>query len=278
MESYERFYNASFIWNRKMMAFLGHDIYDKDFKPNIRMFIVYAISAIFVCFIIYTVCFYDNFVRFFNILYISLAVQVKSVLKYFQQKFYPLFRSTNFIHHFIYWQGGFKIYNSRYSLDFMRMITHIEQLFKLHIKTKSKTRQLLFQRFSFYSDLIVKCGCVMYLGSTSLCLPFVIYVYVFMNERVPLILIYVPGLDETTLSGYCILICIQFLAALMASTGLCCCDSFYALILSNTPIMSRLIEDEVNQLNKTLDETPNDVRTWKYQFQNIVIMHQELLM
>lgn len=42
--------------------------------------------------------------------------------------------------------------------------------------------------------------------------------------------------------------------------------------------MARLIEDEVNELNKTLEESPTDVSLWKYQFHNILMMHQELLM
>lgn len=57
------------------------------------------------------------------------------------------------------------MYNVRYSTEFSEMITFIKRMFESHIKTKSKIRQQLFERFALYTDLIVKIGSLMYIGA-----------------------------------------------------------------------------------------------------------------
>lgn len=158
------------------------------------------------------------------------------------------------------------------------MISFIKLLFEKHISSKSRERLLLFEHFAFYSDLIFKVGLVMYGGSSFMFFISPIYAYIFENRLEPLILLYVPGLDEKTMTGYFVLISIQFFVMVMASVGMGSCDVFYALILSNIPIMARLIEDEVHTLNKALEQHPYKNRVWFFQFRNIVMMHQEMSM
>lgn len=154
------------------------------------------------------------------------------------------------------------------------MITFIERMFESHIKTKSKVRQMLFKRFALYTDLIVKFGSIMYFGAGLMFLPYPIYMYICENQNELLIPAYIPGMDSNTPSGYCILMLAQAFTLSIGSAGLCCCDVFYALILSNVPIMARLIEDEVHQLNEMLEENSYD--TWTRQFCTIIMMHQKL--
>lgn len=167
------------------------------------------------------------------------------------------------------------MYNSRYSLDFLKMITFIENLFKLHIKSKSQVRLQLFQRFAFYTDLIVNLAKIMYFGSPFLVLPYPVYMYYFHDQRIPLIALYIPGIDENTTTGYCILICIQFVLMVITAVGMNAVDVFYAVILCNVPILAQLIKDEINQLNSTLASNPSDTHTWKFKFQNILKMKRE---
>lgn len=98
MDSYERFYNATFIWNRKMLTIMGHDIYDKNFKPHTLTFIVYAFAAVLIFFSIYTFCCYDNFVRFNEVLYLSLSVQVKFTCKMIKSIKRVNFKQSHHIH------------------------------------------------------------------------------------------------------------------------------------------------------------------------------------
>lgn len=65
--------------------------------------------------------------------------------------------------------------------------------------------------------------------------------------------------------------------------GMVCTDSFYAVLLVNVPIQSRLIEIECLELNKLLEE--DDIQKihkkrphiWKQRFHNILLMHLEAI-
>lgn len=153
------------------------------------------------------------------------------------------------------------------------MITLIERMFESHIKTNSKSRQMLFKRFALYTDLIVKCGLVMYLGAFIMFLPYPMYMLRFENQKELIIPLYIPGIDHSTSSGYFLLMVMQVSIMFLGAVGLCCCDVFYALILSNVPLMARLIEDEVHQLNEMLEKSKD---SWTHKFLTILMMHQKM--
>lgn len=80
MESYEKFYTATFVYNRAMLRFVGHDIYDKNFKPSVRSYFMYLIYAIIIGLVIYTVIISDNFTRLVNIFNEGLLIQVNRLV------------------------------------------------------------------------------------------------------------------------------------------------------------------------------------------------------
>lgn len=99
------------------------------------------------------------------------------------------------------------------------------------------------------------------------------YMYILKDQKELMLPIYIPGIDHTTTSGYYILMLIQLFIMFLGSFGLSACDIFYSLIFSNVPIMARLIEDEVNQLNEKLEKNSNETN---HQFWTILMMHQRM--
>lgn len=156
------------------------------------------------------------------------------------------------------------------------MVEFIKHLFESNIKTKSQVRLMLFKRFALFTDLIVKIGCVMYFGAAVMFIPYPMYMYLVENQNELLIPAYFPGIDISTPSGYCISMIIQASVLSLGCVGLSSCDVFYALVISNVPIMARLIEDEVNKLNEMLETNSNSA--WVHQFYTILMMHQKMKM
>lgn len=78
MDSYKKFYTATFVWNRKMLSILYHDIYDENFVPGIVTYFFYALNITFASLIIYTMIYYDFFIRLNCILYLALSIQVSA--------------------------------------------------------------------------------------------------------------------------------------------------------------------------------------------------------
>lgn len=166
------------------------------------------------------------------------------------------------------------MYNARYSLDFLKMISFVKHLFKLHIKSKSPQRLDLFRRFAVYNDMTVKLGVLLFFIGGLTFFIFPIYKYFFDNQLVPMMLIFIPGIDHSTTKGFIILSIIHCFLAALGIIALSSCDVFYALMICNVPIMGRLIEDEVNQLNQSLTDSESVESI--YRFRNVLLMHQEI--
>lgn len=151
----------------------------------------------------------------------------------------------------------------------------IDQLFKLNLKTRLIARQNLFQRFANYTFYLVLLGIVIY--SLSI-LPYLVYpvaIYYIEGKLVPIVPIFIPGIDEETVSGFLILSAIHIFIIFAAAFGMASVDIFYAILLVNVPIMARLIEIECTDLNNMLREKSNNSILWKHRFKNILIMHLE---
>lgn len=117
----------------------------------------------------------------------------------------------------------------------MKKIYFIQHLFKVHIKTESKVRRALFERFAFYNEILFIVGVMVYCGAAASFFPYSIYMYLFEDKRVPLLSMYIPGIDENTLVGYFTLITLQILLLILAIIGMSACDIMYAMMLANIP-------------------------------------------
>lgn len=118
----------------------------------------------------------------------------------------------------------------------------------------------------------------MYVGSALLLLPYPIYMYFIEHQKVPVLVLYIPGIDENTEFGFWMLNSLNFMMMILGSFGMSATDIFYALMLCNIPIMARLIEDEINELNEIIEENITSTPVWKSKFRNILMMHREMAM
>lgn len=155
-------------------------------------------------------------------------------------------------------------------------IYFIQHLFKVHIKSKSPVRLALFERFAFYNQLIFQIGLFIYICAAISFFPYPIYMYVMENKRVPLLSMYIPGIDETTAIGHITLIALQTPLMFLAILGMSSCDIMYAMLIINIPIFARLIEDEINQMNEILEKNSVKVHVWTFRFRNLLLMHHEM--
>lgn len=169
-----------------------------------------------------------------------------------------------------------KLYNVRYSAELIKKIYFIQHLFQEHIATKSSVRLALFARFAFYNQSIFLVGMAVYICAAISFFPYPFYMYIMHNKRVPLLSMYIPGIDETTFAGYIALISVQTPLMFLAIIGMSSCDIMYAMMLVNTPILARLIEDEIDQMNEMLCANSVKPHVWKYRFRNLLLMHHEM--
>lgn len=103
--------------------------------------------------------------------------------------------------------------------------------------------------------------------------PFV--TYYLERKFVPLVFVFFPGVNEETVNGYITLTCLHIFLLFISSLGLAGVDIFYAVLLVNIPIMSKLIEVECKDLNRILAKNSKRDYLWKQRFQNILLMHLE---
>lgn len=143
------------------------------------------------------------------------------------------------------------------------------------MKTKSNVRQRLFQKFATYNFYVVFIGIILYALSAIAYLVYPFIMYYLERKFVPLLTIFVPGVDEKTIDGYITLSCIHIIILLVASLGLAGVDLFYAILLVNIPVMSNLVKIECTDLNALLKEKPKLDYLWKQKFKNILLMHLE---
>lgn len=169
-----------------------------------------------------------------------------------------------------------KLYHIRYVEDFQWLIYFVQNLYEIHIKTKSKERQAYFRKFSFYTEVLFKILLTLYVLSVFTFLPYPIYMYLFKNEVVTLFPLYMPGVDETSFLGYIFLSSFQFVSLFLATLGVCGCDFIVALIIVSTLIFSKIISLEMQEIENDFLEK-NAVAIVRGRFRNIILMHQEMI-
>lgn len=100
--------------------------------------------------------------------------------------------------------------------------------------------------------------------------------YFMENERVPLVPVFLPFIDENTSVGYTILCSIHLIAFVAGTMGTLCCDFIIAACILNTLVFARIISLEMNEINIDLLENVKKIHI-QARFRNILCMHQEMI-
>lgn len=169
-----------------------------------------------------------------------------------------------------------KIYSVKYSDRITWMINYLYDIYKVNATTKNQRRAAVFDRFAYYTEVVFKSGVVLYFASTIGYLFYPFCMYFLKGEIVTLIPTYFPGIDENTTNGYIILSCYHILLLFLSFVGISCSDLLFTMLIANTPIMSNMIELEVEQLNDILTSPKMDTLLMKSTFRNLLLMHREM--
>lgn len=158
----------------------------------------------------------------------------------------------------------------------MWTINHFHDIYKVNVKTKDPKRRNVFGQFGFYTEIVFKCGTFLYFLSILGYFVYPIYMYLFKNEIVSLMPIYIPGINEDTIAGFVSITCYHIILLLVAFVAASAVDFMFTMLIVNTPLMSDLIKMEVEQLNDALTSEKVDKLLVKFKLRNILLMHREM--
>lgn len=169
-----------------------------------------------------------------------------------------------------------KLYHIRYVDDLQWVIRFVQNLYKIHQKTKSRDRINYFNNFAIATDVLFKVITTLYILSVFTFFPYPIYMYLFKNEVVTIVPMYLPGIDESQFAGYVFLSSYHIVIILLATIGVLACDFFMAIIIISTLIFAKLISLDTKQIAKDL-QLKDPILTVRGRLRNILLMHQEMI-
>lgn len=168
-----------------------------------------------------------------------------------------------------------KLYSIQYIEDMQWVINIIQNLYKENIKTECLERLEYFRKFALFTDYFFKILLFFYISTVSTCFVYPFFVYFTQNEVVPIMPLYVPYVDESTVIGFTIISIYHVLMVLLASFGISATDFFLAIIIISSLMFAKLITLELRQIQMDLQEKCSEIEL-KARFRNILRMHKEM--
>lgn len=132
----------------------------------------------------------------------------------------------------------------------------------------------MFNRFAFYTEIVLKIGITLYFLSTVSFYANLIYTYVFEGEIVAPLPTYFPGVDENSIGGFVVLFGYHSLIMFLGFVAASACDFMFTMLIVNIPVMAELIKMEMGRLNDILTGEKVDAPLMKCTLRNIVLMHR----
>lgn len=168
------------------------------------------------------------------------------------------------------------MYNAKYAEDFYWTIHLIQDLYKNHAETDSRDLAEYFNKFSQFTELLLKVMIIVFLTCTAAFPSYSFYMYFVKGELMPIMPLYLPGLDETTIIGFILLNLYHFICATISAVGLSALEFLTAIIIISSLIFSKLISRDLQQINDDLEDGDSGILIIKERLRNIFLMHQEL--
>lgn len=169
-----------------------------------------------------------------------------------------------------------KIYSVRYKDDILGMIVKVVDIYKQNSSTKAYKRYRMCLRFTLYTEYIFKCGMVLY--SLSLLTYYLYPLYVFVTEKklIPIVDLYLPGVDETTNVGYVTLAIFHIILTSCAFMGSTSSDFLFTMLISNVPLMANILSENIDELNEIVGAEKHDRYLAKMKLRNIILIHKDI--
>lgn len=168
-----------------------------------------------------------------------------------------------------------KIYHLQYADDYFWLLNFIQLLYDMHAKTTSPTRAEYLRKCGLFTEWLFKFLATMFTMACMLYFFMMIYMYAMENELVPLIPLYLPGVDENTIAGYSILMIYQATIFLFGIPGFVACEFLLEIIIISSLIFGKLIALDTEHVNNDLAN--GMTRNATYRLKNVLAMRQEMV-
>ena len=168
------------------------------------------------------------------------------------------------------------MYNCRYAEDFHWCICLIQDIYKEQVATKCRDRLVYFHKFALFTEIFFKATFASFLIAIFAFLLYPIYMYFMHDEIVPILPIYLPLIDASTVIGYTMMSLYHLIMFTLATTGFGALEFLLAIVIVNTLIFAKLISWDLQQMNVELQEGESRTLTVKLHFKNVLLMHQEM--
>lgn len=168
------------------------------------------------------------------------------------------------------------MYHVRYASDLVWMIMTIQDLYKVHIDTESRTRATFMNQCAFVTEIVFKLMFSLYILAVFAFFMLPIFVYVVTGELIPIAPIYIPGIDENTVSGYVSLLPIHISCFFVAVLGFIATEFLLAVVIMSTMIFGRLIAADMKLINEDVEQDQPNILHAKLRLRNVLLMHQEM--
>lgn len=272
MQRFERMRILFYEWSRALFVAVGHDIYcEGGFKPNYMTFYVYFLIGLFIISTIYTFIFYDWFTRLSGIVNLAVLLEVSDFI------FHDIFFSTKLIeifYHFL--QILMKIYSIRYAHLIVELVDKLVDIFRINSKVSAHGRQVMLDRFLKYTEYLFKMALSLYVLASGGYFIYPFYRYKTADEMVPVMLSFLPFIDENTTSGYVILFVFHVNLIILGTLGTACSDLSFTMVIVNVPVLGNIFGDNIEDLNETLRDEHQNLRFIKARLMNILLQHREI--
>lgn len=169
-----------------------------------------------------------------------------------------------------------KIYSLRYANIVVGLLEKLINIFKVNENVKKHDRQEMLNRHIIFTEYLFKLGTATYALSMTIYFVYPIYRYVNYDEIIPLIMTFLPGIDENSHVGYICITVFHLHLIILGILGSACSDFTFTMIIVNVPILGHIIGDNIKELNEILMEKSPKPIFIKAKLQNILLQHLEI--
>lgn len=158
------------------------------------------------------------------------------------------------------------------------MIAYLDKIISIYAanaKNNRYDRTILLRKCSTATEILLKCGLIVYFLAGCFYLLNPIYLYYAKNEIVPLLPLYMPFIDETTRTGFILLTAIHLGFLFIAVVASASSDLWFAMVAVNFFVPANIFYDDVRVLNDILGEEKVNIRLAKAKLLNVLFIHRE---
>lgn len=156
------------------------------------------------------------------------------------------------------------------------MITTIQNLYNVHTDTESRTRAKFMHQCAFVTEIVFRLMFSTYILAIFAFFMLPIFVYLVTGELIPIAPIYIPGIDENSVSGYVSLLGFHTSLFFVAVLGFIATEFLLAIVIMSTMIFGKLIAADMKLINDDLEQEKPNVLHARLRLKNLLLMHQEM--